>query len=357
MTAAPATPLAPTAGGHGSRVVELDALRGLAVIGIVWMNVFVYALPPAAYYSPVAFGGEALADRLFWAASFVLVEDKFRTLFALLFGAGVLILWQRAPGWGAHLARMAVLMAIGLFHAVLLADNDILRAYALAGVVLPLFAGASVRVLALCALTAMVVHLAGSAWIVRDWWPVLSGGGDAETTRTLAATFGGDPEAIRWALERGQESIGERIARRSTGMLGPLTNAAAAVPLNLSSMLAGMALWKAGMLAGEWNARRTLRFALPLALIALPVLMALAGWLWSMDYDPAAIGITALLLSPPVDLALGLAYAGLAMMIFSKKGAITRRFAAAGRLSLTNYLMTSVVLAVIFRSWGFGLFA
>ena len=61
-----------------TRITELDALRGLAVIGIVWMNVYAFAMPMQAYYNPVVWGGEAQADRFVWAASFIFVEDKFR---------------------------------------------------------------------------------------------------------------------------------------------------------------------------------------------------------------------------------------------------------------------------------------
>ena len=117
------------------RIAELDALRGLAVIGIVWMNVYVFALPFQAYTNPVVWGGDGAADGWVWAASFVFVEDKFRTLFAMLFGAGCLILIERSGDkvWRPHLARMGVLFLIGIAHSVLLASNDVLRAYALAG--------------------------------------------------------------------------------------------------------------------------------------------------------------------------------------------------------------------------------
>jgi len=121
------------------RIRALDALRGLAVIGIVGMNVHAFALPGPAYYNPLSFGGTMAVDRWVWLVSFVFIEDKFRTLFAMLFGAGCLILLEKggsAKGtghWRAHFARMAVLFIIGLIHATLLASNDVLRAYAIAG--------------------------------------------------------------------------------------------------------------------------------------------------------------------------------------------------------------------------------
>ncbi len=55
-------------------------------------------------------------------------------------------------------------------------------------------------------------------------------------------------------------------------------------------------------------------------------------------------------------MALAVSYAGLAMAFLGGPGAVTTRLASAGRLSLTNYLMTSVILSAIFASWGLGLF-
>ena len=61
--------------------------------------------------------------------------------------------------------------------------------------------------------------------------------------------------------------------------------------------------------------------------------------------------------SLPFDLLLAVAYAAFAMgMLADRPGKVRARLAAVGRLSLTNYLLTSVVFALIFYSWGLGLF-
>ena len=73
----------------GQRNVALDALRGVAVVGIVLMNVYVFAMPQQAYLNPQAWGGESFLDIAVWAFSFLFIEDKFRTIFAMLFGVGV----------------------------------------------------------------------------------------------------------------------------------------------------------------------------------------------------------------------------------------------------------------------------
>jgi uncharacterized protein len=349
---------------RSGRIAQLDALRGMAVIGIVWMNVHVFALPVQAYYNPLAWGGDTALDRLVWAASFVFVEDKFRGLFALLFGAGCLILFDRgraasgvAGAWRAHYARMAVLFAIGLVHAILFANNDILRAYALAGCALPLLAPLAPRALVAVAIGLMALHVAAGIVTfgggIHDWH---TGRMASDASFFMERNFGVDPAAVSFMLERGQETFGERVARRVEGIPAQLSAIGASLPLNLSAIALGMALWRGGMLAGRWRTFRLQRLAAVCALVALPALLGLAWYVAECGFPGALTGAAGLVLSAPFDLLLALAYAALAMALFTPGGRATAMLAAVGRLSLTNYLMTSIILAAIFASWGLGLF-
>ena len=237
-----------------ARIRALDALRGLAVIGIVPMNVLVFAMPPQAYINPRAWnglgGGTGPVEVAVWALVFLLIEDKFRGLFAMMFGAGVAILLgrpQRRP-LRSHYARMAALFAIGLVHATLLANNDILRLYAMAGLLLPLL--------------------------------------------------------------------------------------------------------------GEWPRDRLLRLGRWMMLVSLPPLALLAaGTIWS-DFAAVPTAAGALVWSAPFDLLLAIGWAALAMALFTAREdhPLVRRLAATGRLTLINYLATSLIFAAIFTSWGLGLF-
>lgn len=357
------TPAPPPACPPAERILALDALRGIAVIGIVWMNVLAFALPGPAYYNPMSYGAASPVDYWVWLGSFVFIEDKFRTLFAMLFGVGCLILLERGGAsdagrmWRAHYARMAVLFAIGLIHATLLASNDVLRAYAIAGLALPLLAGLSARALVAVALGLLTVHLAlgltalGTPLVdfhVKHW------GTDA--LLWAERQFGRDPAALAALLEQGREGLGERIVRRGLGIPAQLATIMASIPINLAAIALGMGLWKAGMLRGEWRTFRLQRVAGIAALAALPGLLGLAAWLVAQGFPAALAGPVALVLSAPFDMLLGLAYAALAMAFLARDNALTRQLAAVGRLSLTNYLMTSVVLAAIFAPWGLGLF-
>src|SRR6185436_4755161 len=82
------------------RIVTLDIVRGVAVMGILAMNVVAFAMPPQAYVNPLAYGLESAADLASWAFSFVFVDGKMRGLFSFLFGASMLLVIQLAEKSG-----------------------------------------------------------------------------------------------------------------------------------------------------------------------------------------------------------------------------------------------------------------
>ncbi|MEM6856868.1 MAG: DUF418 domain-containing protein [Pseudomonadota bacterium] len=349
----------PLANPAKDRVVQLDALRGLAVIGIAWMNVYAFALPLQAYYNPVVFGGDDAADRLVWLVSFVFIEDKFRTLFAMLFGAGCLILMDKdqARPWRAHAARMGVLFGIGLAHSILLASNDVLRAYAIAGLALPFLRGLTSPALYAVAIGLVAVHVGGGIVVfgasVLDFYA-----GRLSTDAALFAerNFGNTPGAVEYAMGLGREDLIERILRRSASIPNQLATLSGSLPINLAAMALGMGLWRDGMLAGKWRTLRMQRLAAACALVAIPSLLAIGWWVANAGFPGALVGAAALIVSAPFDMLLGLAYALLVIALLRPEGGLTLRLAAVGRLSLSNYIATSVIFAALFASWGLGWF-
>ena len=355
----PGTALSPQS---GTRIAELDALRGLAVLGIVVMNVIAFTMPPAAYFNPRAYGGDGLVETAIWAVSFVLVEDKFRALFAMMFGAGVAILLDKAGDhpWRDHYARMAALFVIAMLHATLLASNDVLRSYAVAGLLLPFAMRWPVRTLIGAAVALVVGQLAVGGWFAWDWvaywWERASGAAvDPGPQQVAEASYGVSPAEIAAAEERAAMPLGERVEYRLGTLEGQARFVIASLPSTLAAMLVGVALWRNGLLAARWERARLLRLARICILLALPVLIALAAWSLATGFDPIVTTANALLWSAPFDLLLAVGWAALAMALFGG-GAVSRRLAAVGRMALTNYLATSLVFAIIVTGWGFGLF-
>ena len=127
------TPVAP-----GERIRSLDVLRGFAVLGILIMNVQSFSMPGAAYLNPTAWGDLTGINLAVWLAGHVLADQKFLTLFSILFGAGVCLFAERAEARSGrsaavHYRRMFWLLVFGLAHAYFLWVGDILVPYALCG--------------------------------------------------------------------------------------------------------------------------------------------------------------------------------------------------------------------------------
>ena len=123
---------------ESERLQALDILRGFAVLGILVMNIQMFTMPMAAYFNPYWDGAPSSRDLLVWSIGHLLADQKFMTIFSLLFGAGILLMTTRAAERGAsaarmHYRRMGWLLVFGLVHAYLLWHGDILVLYALCG--------------------------------------------------------------------------------------------------------------------------------------------------------------------------------------------------------------------------------
>lgn len=81
------------------RNVTLDFVRGVAILGILLLNISAFGLPKAAYLNPAWYGNITASDAWTWAILDLFAQVKFLTLFALLFGAGLQMLLPRGKRW------------------------------------------------------------------------------------------------------------------------------------------------------------------------------------------------------------------------------------------------------------------
>ncbi len=122
------------------RIVSIDVLRGFALLGILPMNIQYFSMISAAYDNPTAYGDLHGANYWIWLFCHVLADQKFMTIFSMLFGAGILLMTSRIeatgkPSASLHYRRMGWLILFGLAHAYLLWSGDILVAYGMCGLV------------------------------------------------------------------------------------------------------------------------------------------------------------------------------------------------------------------------------
>jgi hypothetical protein len=122
----------------GERIVSLDVLRGIAVLGILVMNIYAFAMPFIAYANPLAMGGNELHNIGTWFFTHIFFDQKFLSIFAMLFGAGVILMTGRAESRGGKYGRIFYrrqfwLIVIGAVHGYLIWFGDILFTYAVIG--------------------------------------------------------------------------------------------------------------------------------------------------------------------------------------------------------------------------------
>src|SRR5690606_9183640 len=124
------------------RILALEAIRGFALLGIFLMSVEWFSRPLQELGSGIAPGATGLDYAAAWLV-YVFVQGKFWVLFSLLFGMGFAVMSARAGDARtfnrAYLRRCAVLLLLGVAHALLLWPGDILHSYAIAAVVLLAF--------------------------------------------------------------------------------------------------------------------------------------------------------------------------------------------------------------------------
>lgn len=142
------------------RYIILDALRGLALLGICLANFPEFSLYSFLHSEATAEMPTAGIDRMVRYLQYIFIDGKFYTLFSLLFGIGFSIIISNAMrkqvnGFSIFYRRMTMLLLIGFVHLMFIWSGDILMLYALVGLLLPLFRNVSNRGL----LTASAIFL------------------------------------------------------------------------------------------------------------------------------------------------------------------------------------------------------
>lgn len=371
-----------------ARIAALDVARGVAVLGILIMNIWAFAGPQAFFDYPLAIADRAGAPVATWAVVHTLFEGSQRALLSVLFGAGALLFMSRFEGPGApggarglYLRRTLLLSALGLINAYLFMwPADILFVYGLAGLCLyPLRHLSAGRLLLAATLALGLLGLQRGLDLreVRQLAPAYEA---AVAARTGGATLSAAETAViadwekRLAKARpdpASEDISRNIRQLQTGSLGEVFVHQAKVSLilqtivmakwwfldALAGMLIGMALYRAGLLTRPATAGRYLALAGAGFAVGLPLSLWQTGLLLSAGFDPVA-GEVAKLGYDIRRLAMAMGYLGLILWFCQQAGgaAIRVRLAAVGRLALTNYLAQSILCALLFYGFGFGLY-
>lgn len=351
--------LQPAPVSPGDRIEALDVLRGFALLGILAMNIRAMAGPFGSYMYPYALYDYTGANRAAYIFTSMAFDLKMMGLFSMLFGAGTLLYAAKSTDTGKAprglwFRRMFWLLLIGLAHAYLIWDGDILVPYALCGMLLVWW----VRRLKARTLVALaVVMLAvGSLLSVGHGvqWQQMP---DAERAQE-AAVWMPTREQAAVQLAAMQGSYPEVVAHRASFVATTQTIYFIAFFFWRCSamMLLGMALLKWGFLDG----RRSPQAYAVTASICLPLGFALA-WYGIVELErvrfamPERTSIDLWNYAGAVLASIG--YAAVILMMVKRRllEPLRRSLAAVGQMAFSNYLLHSVLTSVIFLGWGFGL--
>ena len=344
---------------EAGRIDALDVLRGVAVLGILVMNIQAFAMPLAAYYNPTAYGTLDGANLYVWIFGRMLADQKFMTIFSMLFGASIVLMTERVEARGdgrrVHYRRMGWLLVIGLLHAHLLWSGDILFVYAVCGMlVYPLRRQPAGRLLVLgVAMLAVASAYSVVTGLTLPYWPEEARSGLTEDM------WKPTPEMIEAELAAYRGGWLDQQPIRSADALAFETYVLISWGLWRAGglMLIGMVLFRGGVFSAE----RSPRFYLALIAAAVVLGLPLVAYGIAIDFErgwPLWSFFLGVQFNYWPSIAVSLGYVGVVMLACRTRAlhALTRPFAAVGRTALTNYLLQTVLCTTVFYGHGLGWF-
>lgn len=376
----------------GERLRELDILRGVALLGILVVNIETFAGPEDLHDIPIgvvkaAFTGwHAPLDLALLALKWLFVEGKMRALFSMLFGASAALLIGRfearlgqAGARNVYFRRMFWLLVFGLIHGCLIWSGDILTDYALSGLLVLWF----VRKLSGKALVTLGLALFIFAYAVGlpRFLDDLYGSRAPAPAHSIVATAisqGFNPPTSA-QLEQAHKEVAQATAdarkqakeARAKGYLGGVPGQAKDFLLALllmvqsgfitettSLMLLGMGLYKLGFLSA--NRSSSFYSGVALAGYAVTAILVLLGINKMQENGFSTTSVVFWMYLPYGVEQLTGTLANIAVILLAIRAglfpAALNVLKSVGQTAFSNYIFTSVVCQWVFV-WGpFGLY-
>lgn len=364
------------------RITALDVARGIALCGILLMNITLFGLP-YAYSDPTISGGATGADLWAWITATMFFEGTQRGLFSLLYGAGIAIMTaslDRSSRPHAHdlwFRRNLWLVVFGLIHGFLLLwTGEILFYYGITALFVYGLRNESPRTLISLAIGGLLFN---AAWNGLDTYNALEKhrafvtadslrtAGDSLTSEQkgqieawegLVKEFKPDSARIQKDVEAKQGSYLDIVTfqapRHSRYQAWSLYRYFFDV---WSMMLIGIALLRMGIITAARPPATYWKMVFGGYAVGLTVNYIEVAALLRADFSPLSILETGISYDLG-RLAMTVGHLGL-IMLFCRSGWIPwlqRGLSALGRMAFTNYIMHSIICAFVFYGFGFGLY-
>ena len=353
----------------GQRIVELDLIRGLALFGIIVVNIAFFGLPFYTVMSDLyPFSGTL--DAVSRAMVDIFFTGKFISLFSFLFGLGFWIFASRARAKGRmagplFLRRIFILALFGILHGILFWAGDVLLPYAVIGLLLMLFLNRSDRTLRIWIFLFPVLFLLFYAGMVQLMQIGLN---VPEAKDQILASF----DESRQMME--QTAIAATEAYRSTDIGAMISIRMKELAFAWQGLIFAeinafylLALFLCGVYAGRRNWFQNMEDKLPVMRRYLPwlliagLLSSLLRYYFSLQAEvimPTWESFWVMLLHMGGSPLLTASYVIMLVLAYHrwKNARIWTCLGAAGRMSLTVYLTQSIILSLVFFGYGAGLY-
>jgi uncharacterized protein len=372
------------------RLKLIDALRGVALLGILLMNIPGFSMPN--YFSE-AFRNDP-TNVNFWVNAVINVffEGKMRALFGMVFGAGVLLFLAKKEQLGKPMAglfyrRMFWLVVFGLIHAhLVLWIGDILYLYGICGMLVYLFRNVKPIFLVMAVPLVAIADFTGGTLFYQNMRAARLNYVEATKTQEqhLTLTEAQTNALSNWRrMEKTMIPNREDVKENTRKMKSDYKTVAAHLrPLawqwqtkylvldiwdSLALMLLGLALFKWGFLNGSWSRQDYWKVAWIGYGIGLP--LVIYSFYYRYQHFPnleanlrrmEEVRINWVNLIYPFQRIL-LVMAHVAALILLYKSNVMqglfRRLEAVGQMAFTNYIMHSVICTLFFFGYGLNFYA
>ncbi len=356
---------------RSERITSLDLIRGVAILGILAVNIEGFGAPWAGAISPDWNGPASTSDHFAYLVTMVFFEGKMRALLSLLFGASLVLFIGNAEASGhngdtAQMRRLFWLAVIGYLH-FLFWWGDILFTYALAGFAVLIARHLPNKAMVPAALLIFTAwHANGMAGSVQ---PILAEISLNHAQHELRVNLTAEEIAIK--QQRDQEHLdGLAEMAREAGTLPalihhklkheadfPLTIAVVTFGETFPLMLIGIALFRCGFFTGGWPRRRLKQMAVAGIIVGGLATTGLAGFIAGQNFSPGIVQAVLAWWTALPHLAMSLGYAAVLVLI-AQNGTdswLASRVAAIGKVALSNYIGCTLIFTGLFYGWGFGL--
>ncbi len=371
---------------YNDRIKTLDILRGIAVLGILAMNIFEMAYPKSQALDYKTYSSDMEVDYVLMFLNALLVSGKMRGMFSALFGITSLIiinrLQQKKAGLYAadiYFKRLIWLLLFGLFHAfILLWSCDILYIYAICGLFLfPLRKLSPVKLIAISMafiglLTFQVYHKYHKTKILYNGYEMVlekEKNHIRTTTDEIRVKIKWDKLQESWKYD--QEEINKTIETRRGNYISNFKLSARRTQFieskglyrnlffdAMALMLLGMALYKWGFFSSRVKPATYIFVLIPALLAGLLLHFYVYYHYYHYFHEPLLFR-KGMIFYPLGRIFMTLGYISLITLLCRLKFLqfIGNLFAHTGKMALTNYLMQTIIAIWLFYGFGAGLFA